>query len=158
MSRSTFVHMTKERSVTTAKRYAGFNLAAPSSWWISLRRCWVRPVDATGKPSASKQALRAYAADHEVVQIYLEWKKCEKRRQMTESLLKFLTPEGRVHASYWQLGAETGRMSCSDPNLQQVPRDDSFRSCVKAPEGWVLVDADYQEWCGLLLQLQAMLK
>ena len=43
-------------------------------------------------------------------------------------------------------------MSCSDPNLQQVPRDDSFRSCVKAPEGWVLVDADY---AGMELRLAA---
>ena len=135
------------------KLYAGFNLNSPKQLVERFTQVLGEtPVDANGKPSASKQALRAYAADHEVVQIYLEWKKCEKRRQMTESLLKFLTPEGRVHASYWQLGAETGRMSCSDPNLQQVPRDDAFRSCVKAPEGWVLVDADY---AGMELRLAA---
>ena len=42
-----------------------------------------------------------------------------------------------------QLGADTGRMSCTTPNNQQIPRDPSFRQCVEAPEGWMLVDADY---------------
>ena len=71
------------------KRCAGFNLNSPKQLVERFTRVLNEtPVDATGKPSASKQALRAYAADHEVVQIY--WSgKCEKRRQMTESLLKF---------------------------------------------------------------------
>jgi DNA polymerase-1 len=110
------------------------------------------PVDANGKPSASRQALRSYAADHEVIQIYLAWKKAEKRRQMAESLLEHQDADGFIRASYVQLGAETGRMSCRNPNLQQCPRDETFRSCVKAPEGWVLVDADFS---GMELRLAA---
>ena len=50
---------------------------------------------------------------------------------------------GFVRASYMQLGAESGRMSCIKPNNQQIPRDKQFRSCVEAPEGWLLVDADF---------------
>lgn len=135
------------------KRYAGFNLNSPKQLVERFSQVLGEtPVDANGKASASRQALRGYAADHEVVQIYLAWKKAEKRRQMCESLLEHMQPDGFVHASYVQLGAETGRMSCRTPNLQQVPRDESFRSCVKAPEGWVLVDADFS---GMELRLAA---
>jgi len=110
------------------------------------------PVDANGKPSASRQALRNYAADHDVIRVYLAWKKAEKRRQMAESLLEHQDADGFIRASYVQLGAETGRLSCRSPNCQQIPRDDTFRSCVVAPEGWVLVDADFS---GMELRLAA---
>jgi DNA polymerase I-like protein with 3'-5' exonuclease and polymerase domains len=62
---------------------------------------------------------------------------------MVESIQEKLGPDGFVRASYLQLGAETGRMSCIKPNNQNIPRDEHFRSCVEAPEGWVLVDADF---------------
>ena len=62
---------------------------------------------------------------------------------MVVSILDHMDPHGFVKASYWQLGAESGRMSCSDPNNQQIPRDKDFRECVQAPDGWLLVDADF---------------
>jgi DNA polymerase I-like protein with 3'-5' exonuclease and polymerase domains len=73
----------------------------------------------------------------------LAWKKAEKRRQMVDSILEKMTPDGFVCASYLQLGAESGRMSCIKPNNQQIPRDSEFRQCVEAPDGWVLVDSDF---------------
>ena len=97
----------------------------------------------TGKPSASRAALQDYAADHHVIQTYLAWKKSEKRRQMAEGILEKMDPDGFVRASYLQLGAESGRMSCIKPNNQQIPRDTEFRQCVEAPDGWLLVDADF---------------
>jgi DNA polymerase-1 len=102
-------------------------------------------VDNNGKPSASRAALREYAGDHKVVAEYLAWKRVEKRRQMVEALLKHLGSNGFIKASYMQLGADTGRMSCIGPNLQQIPRDSRFRACVKAPDGWKLVVADYAQ-------------
>jgi len=127
------------------KKEAGFNLNSPKQllhkFTVLLGK---QPIDAkTGKPSAGKAALREYAADHHVVQTYLAWKKAEKRRQMVESILEKMDPDGFVRASYLQLGAETGRMSCIKPNNQQIPRDEEFRRCVQAPDGWVLVDADF---------------
>ena len=62
---------------------------------------------------------------------------------MVTSIQEKMDSDGFVRASYMQLGADTGRMSCIKPNNQQIPRDDSFRQCVQAPDGWVLVDADY---------------
>jgi DNA polymerase-1 len=64
---------------------------------------------------------------------------------MVEALIKHFDSSGFIKASYMQLGADTGRMSCIGPNLQQIPRDPRFRACVKAPAGWKLVVADYAQ-------------
>lgn len=102
------------------------------------------PIDAKNdKPSASRMALQEYVGDHRIVADYLRWKKVEKKRQMAETLLKNLAKDGFIRASYMQMGADTGRMSCMSPNLQQIPRDQRFRACVQAPEGWKFVVADY---------------
>jgi len=102
------------------------------------------PMDTKNdKPSASKSALQEYVGDHRVIADYLRWKKIEKRRQMAETLLQNLHSDGFIRASYLQLGADTGRMSCMKPNLQQVPRDPRFRACVHVPAGWKFVVADY---------------
>ena len=127
------------------KKYKGFNLSSPKQLLEKFTALLgEQPVDnKTGKPSASRTALQAYAADHHVVQTYLAWKKAEKRRQMVDSIFEKLDPDGFVRASYLQLGAESGRMSCIKPNNQQIPRDEAFRQCVEAPDGWLLVDADF---------------
>jgi DNA polymerase I-like protein with 3'-5' exonuclease and polymerase domains len=127
------------------KVYAGFNLNSTRQLIDKFTALLGEPpVDPkTERPSASRAALKNYAADHEVIAIYLAWKKAEKRRQMVESIQEKLGPDGFVRASYLQLGAETGRMSCIKPNNQQIPRDENFRACVEAPEGWVLIDADF---------------
>ena len=126
------------------KEYAGFNLNSPKQLLEKFSLILGKaPTDANGKESASRQALRGYAADHRVIQIYLNWKRTEKRRQMITSIQEKMDSDGFVRASYMQLGADTGRMSCIKPNNQQIPRDAAFRQCVQAPEGWVLVDADY---------------
>ena len=64
---------------------------------------------------------------------------------MIESIQEKMGPDSFVRASYMQLGAESGRMSCIKPNNQQIPRDAQFRSCVEAPDGWLLVDADFSQ-------------
>lgn len=126
------------------KTYAGFNINSPKQLVHKLGKILGGPpTDANGKLSASRQVLRNYAADHEVIHIYLEWKRCEKRRQMINSIQEKMDPDGFVRASYMQLGAESGRMSCIKPNNQQIPRDPQFRGCVEAPEGYLLVDADF---------------
>ena len=129
------------------KQYAGFNIGSPQQLIKKLTALLGEtPVDQkTGRPSASRTALREYAGNHIAIATYLGWKKAEKRRQMVESLLEKMGSDGFVRASYWQLGAETGRMTCTSPNLQQVPRDEQFRAAVVAPEGWVLVDADFSQ-------------
>ena len=129
------------------KVYAGFNLNSPKQLLEKFTLLLgTAPIDQkTGRPSASRTALREYAGEHIAVATYLQWKKAEKRRQMVESLLEKMDFEGVVRASYMQLGAETGRMTCFKPNLMQIPRDEQFRSSVVAPDGWLLVDADFSQ-------------
>jgi DNA polymerase I-like protein with 3'-5' exonuclease and polymerase domains len=129
------------------KVYAGFNIGSPKQLLDKLTLVLGEvPIDAkTQKPSASRGALREYQGEHTVVATYLQWKKAEKRRQMVASLLKHQSADGFVRASYWQLGAETGRMTCSNPNLQQIPRDEQFRASVVAPAGWSFIDADFSQ-------------
>jgi DNA polymerase-1 len=53
--------------------------------------------------------------------------------------------EGRIHAAWQQIGADSGRMACKEPNLQNLPRDRRYRGCFVAPPGRVLVKADYSQ-------------
>lgn len=63
-----------------------------------------------------------------------------------ENWLEFIEPAtGRIHADFRQIGAPTGRISCSNPNLQQIPAEDAYRKCFRAPEGRRLVIADYSQ-------------
>lgn len=52
---------------------------------------------------------------------------------------------GRLHASFNQNGADTGRFSSSDPNLQNIPRDGGIRCMFKATDGYYMVGADYSQ-------------
>jgi DNA polymerase-1 len=58
---------------------------------------------------------------------------------------KHCSEAGRIYPSWRQMGSEAGRMSCSDPNLQQVPRGKAYRDCFRAPPGRVLIKADYSQ-------------
>jgi DNA polymerase-1 len=53
--------------------------------------------------------------------------------------------DGRIHAGWLQIGADSGRMACKAPNLQNLPRDKRYRRCFVAPPGRVLVKADYSQ-------------
>jgi DNA polymerase I-like protein with 3'-5' exonuclease and polymerase domains len=60
--------------------------------------------------------------------------------------LRHVANDGRVYATWKQIGAgASGRMSCKEPNLQQLPRDPRYRRCFTAPPGRVLVKADYSQ-------------
>jgi DNA polymerase I-like protein with 3'-5' exonuclease and polymerase domains len=59
--------------------------------------------------------------------------------------LQHVSPDGRVYAGWRQIGADSGRMACRDPNLQNLPRDPRYRKCFVASPGRVLVKADYSQ-------------
>lgn len=72
-----------------------------------------------------------------------------------DKFLSHIDPEtGRIHASFNLTGAVTGRMSCSNPNLQQIPRQSHYRQMFTAAEGHKLVIADYSQ---MELRIAAML-
>ena len=59
--------------------------------------------------------------------------------------LAHVAADGRVYPNWKQNFTATGRMSCADPNLQQLPRDGGYRRCFVAPSGRTLVKADYSQ-------------
>lgn len=63
-----------------------------------------------------------------------------------ENILEFLNPvTGRLHPDFRQIGAPSGRFSCSKPNVQQIPHQEVYRRCFSAPEGMKLIVADYSQ-------------
>jgi DNA polymerase I len=81
--------------------------------------------------------------DHQLAKLLLEYKKASKMvSHFGPNLLKFVR-EGRIHPHWRQIGTETGRMSCSKPNAQQLPPE--VRRYLCAPEGRALVWADYAQ-------------
>jgi DNA polymerase-1 len=74
---------------------------------------------------------------------YREWTK--RATTYGPQWVKESYADGRVYAGWGQAFACSGRMTCSRPNLQNLPRDPRYRRCVIAPEGRVLVKADYSQ-------------
>ena len=105
----------------------------------------------SGAPSTNEEALEAIADQHELPRVILEYRGLAKLRSTyTEKLPEMVNPEtGRVHTSYHQAGAATGRLASSDPNLQNIPirTDDGrrIRRAFIAPPGRKLVACDYSQ-------------
>ncbi|MEK6322421.1 MAG: DNA polymerase [Acidobacteriota bacterium] len=91
--------------------------------------------------------LQPLAKDHPAIEKLLEYRSVQKLLSSYGlALLEHINPvTGRVHADFRQMGATGGRMSCSDPNLQQVPNTPEYRSCFRAPADRKLVIADYSQ-------------
>jgi len=91
--------------------------------------------------------LQPLANDYPVVAKLLEYRGVAKSlSSFGENILEFIEPKtGRVHADFRQIGAPTGRFSCSNPNLQQIPHEPEYRRCFRAPDGKKLVIADYSQ-------------
>ena len=79
---------------------------------------------------------------HPAAKVVLEYR--ERTKRLTWNYPKFINPfTNRIHADIYQMGARSGRFSYRDPNLQQVPKDQMFRSMFIASPGCVFVAADY---------------
>ncbi len=91
--------------------------------------------------------LQPLAEKYPVVGKLLEYRALQKSiTSFGENTLEFVEPAtGRVHADFRQIGAPTGRFSCSNPNLQQIPHEAAYRRCFRATEGRKLVIADYSQ-------------
>jgi DNA polymerase I len=93
-------------------------------------------------PNNRKETLAR--CEHPLAQTLLEYKKASTLVSNYGPSLLEKVEDGRIYASWHQIGAATGRMSCSKPPLQQIPRE-VLRHYVRAPEGRLLVSADYSQ-------------
>ena len=91
------------------------------------------------------------AMGHDVPRLMIEYRELSKLKSTyVDALPAFIHPEtGRVHTSYNQTGAATGRLSSSDPNLQNIPvrtpRGEAIRRAFVAPAAHLLLTADYSQ-------------
>jgi DNA polymerase I-like protein with 3'-5' exonuclease and polymerase domains len=82
--------------------------------------------------------------DARICQAVLDYKHALKRLQFySPSWCRQHVINGRVHPSFRQLGTDTGRFSCKDPNMQQVPQD--MRQVFGGLPGWTVISADYSQ-------------
>ena len=105
----------------------------------------------TGQPSTNEEALEAIADEHPLPRLILDYRGLAKLRSTyTDKLAEIVNPRtGRVHTSYHQGAVATGRVSSSDPNLQNIPvrteEGRRIRQAFIAPDGWVVMAADYSQ-------------
>jgi len=87
---------------------------------------------------------------HKIAELLLEYRKLTKLSStFVKGILKHMDDSGRVHTTFIQTGTATGRLSSAEPNLQNLPVSDEIskriRHAVRAPDGYILVWADYSQ-------------
>ena len=104
-----------------------------------------------GQPSTAENVLQQLSEDYELPKIILEHRTLSKLKSTyTDKLPSQISPStGRIHTSFNQTGTSTGRLSSSDPNLQNIPikTEDGRRKrqAFEAPKGYQLISADYSQ-------------
>ena len=98
--------------------------------------------------ATDSETLTALADADPLIPVLLEYREAVKRAgtygtTWLDQALHLVT--NRVHADYLQLGSRAGRMSCTKPNIQNLPRTQTYRSCIAAEPGYCLVKADYSQ-------------
>ncbi|MBU2986753.1 DNA polymerase I [Saccharophagus degradans] len=145
-----------ERIQREAWELAGeeFNLASPKQLGVILFEKLGIPVikkTKTGAPSTAEEVLQELALDYPLPALLLEQRGLAKLKSTyTDKLPTMINPHtGRVHTSYNQAVTATGRLSSTDPNLQNIPiKTEAGRRVRKAfiaPEGYRIVAADYSQ-------------
>jgi len=131
-----------------------FNLGSPKQLQTILYERLQLPVlgkTPKGDPSTAENVLEELASQHPLPRLILDWRGMSKLRSTyTETLPKQVNPKtGRIHTSYHQAVAATGRLSSSDPNLQNIPvrttEGRRIRQAFIAEPGMSLLSIDYSQ-------------
>ena len=99
----------------------------------------------TGNPSTGESTLLQLRDKHKAVELILEYRGI--KIQISHFIDGWINRmhKGRLFPHFKLHGTVTGRTSCTDPNLQQVPRDPTIRGLLGAPEGYTFVEADFSQ-------------
>ena len=131
-----------------------FNLSSPKQLQAVLFEKMGLPVikkTPSGAPSTNEEVLQELALDYPLPKLILEYRGLAKLKSTyTDKLPKMINPStGRVHTSYHQAVTATGRLSSTDPNLQNIPiRNEQgrrIRQAFIAPHGWKILAVDYSQ-------------
>ncbi|MUH96642.1 DNA polymerase I [Aliivibrio fischeri] len=131
-----------------------FNMNSPKQLQAILFEKMELPVikkTPSGAASTNEEVLQELALDYELPKLILEYRGLAKLKSTyTDKLPKMINPStGRVHTSYHQAVTATGRLSSTDPNLQNIPiRNEEgrrIRQAFVAPHGWKILAVDYSQ-------------
>lgn len=131
-----------------------FNLSSPKQLGVILFEEQKLPVlkkTPTGTPSTAEEVLQELALDYPLPKVLMEYRGLAKLKSTYTDKLPLVINKrtGRIHTSYHQAVAATGRLSSQDPNLQNIPikteEGRRIRQAFVAPAGYKLVAADYSQ-------------
>ena len=129
-----------------------FNILSPKQLGhILFDKLGLPPVKKTKTGySTNAEVLEKLRPYHEIVPLVLDYRQLTKLNSTyVEGLSKVIAPDGRIHTSFQNTVTATGRLSSTEPNLQNIPvrtpLGAEMRTMFVAPEGCVLVDADYSQ-------------
>lgn len=131
-----------------------FNLSSPKQLGVILFEQQKLPVikkTPTGSPSTAEEVLQELALDYPLPKVLMEYRGLAKLKSTyTDKLPQMINPTtNRIHTSYHQAVAATGRLSSQDPNLQNIPIKTAegrrIRQAFIAAKGYKLVAADYSQ-------------
>jgi len=130
-----------------------FNLSSPKQLQEILFVKLELPVlkkTPKGQPSTAEPILQELALDYELPRLIMEHRSLSKLKSTyTDKLPEMIQKTGRIHTSYHQAVTATGRLSSTDPNLQNIPirtaEGRRIRQAFIAPEGYKLIAADYSQ-------------
>lgn len=144
-----------ERLVEEAHAAAGhpFNLSSPKQLAQILFAEQGLPVvkkTASGTPSTDEEVLSELALNYPLPKIILEHRRLTKLKSTyLDKLPTLIDRDGRIHTTFGQAVAVTGRLSSMDPNLQNIPtrtpEGRRIRTAFTARRGWSVIDADYSQ-------------
>ncbi len=146
--------MTKTESKSHSEAKCQFNLSSPKQLQEILFEQLKLPIlgkTPKGQPSTAESVLQELAIDYELPKLILKYRSLSKLKSTyTDKLpLQINTKTGRIHTSYHQAVAATGRLSSSDPNLQNIPirteEGRKIRQAFIASPGYQLLAADYSQ-------------
>jgi DNA polymerase-1 len=145
--------MRNVHSEITAITYPGFNpdsVKDKRTFLFSGKReggLGLKPTKSTDKGQASvdHDSLTAMRSKHPIIPLFLDWAEYKKMKSTyVDGLLEKIN-KGRLHPNFHLHRTATGRLSSSNPNLQNVPRDTSIRGLFEADANSLLIVADYDQ-------------
>lgn len=142
----------KNKEAECVEHFGHINIASTTqlSKWVetalSKKEQKLFSKTATGNYCFNAKKLQA-CKKIPAIKKYLEYKKLQGWiTKFGPNLSRHIHPvTGNIHASFWLTGVATGRMSSSNPNFQQMPRDDDFRKLFVAEKGHKLIGADFSQ-------------
>lgn len=119
------------------QRATNIKWSSPSQMLALFQNLIPKLEDVNGKN------LNRHKYRHPIIKSYIRYKELSKlANAYGTNFFNYVNCDGKVHTNFSQI-LDTGRVSSSEPNMQQIPSDNKYRNCFICPNGWVFVSSDY---------------